>query len=200
MGLIQLTAQAYARMMAKLLPPGTIWRLDADGRLHQVFLACGDECERVGGRAADLLRESDPRTADELLPDFERVLGLEAEGTADERRARVVALLVRRQRVRPSDFKQALGPLLGQDSGDVALIEISRAEAAAMDDDRAIYRFYVYRDPSVAGAYDLAGAQAVIDGMEPAHTEGKVIESVRFTCGDPYSICGRDLLAPDPVV
>src|SRR5688572_18767517 len=112
MGVAEISADAYARMMKQLLPPGRIWRLDPDSTLSKVLLACGDELERVSGRVADLLEEADPRTTSELLEDFERMLELTADGTEAERRARVESLLVRRQRFRPVDFQQALAPIL----------------------------------------------------------------------------------------
>lgn len=189
-----LSADAYARMLKALLPPGKIWRLDSDGVLSRIFLACGDELDRVDQRAQDLIREADPRTADELLPEFEAELGLVAEGTIDERRARVVALLLRRQRFRPVDFQQVLAPLLGQDAEDVVVLEQSRAFAILVGDDREIYRFYVYRDPGAPGSYDLSSAQELVTRMKPSHTEGHVIESIDFVCDSPFDLCDRDRL------
>lgn len=194
MGLIAITAEEYARMLARLLPPGRLWRTDPDSVLYGVLLGSGDELARVSDRTADLLRESDPRTADELLPDFERVLELSSTGTTEERRARVVALLVRRQGVRPADYQAALAPVLGQETDDVVVIERTRAFAVAVDDDREIYRFFVYRDPDEPGSYDLETAQGLIDSMQHSHTQGHVIESVDFKCDDGYSLCDRDLL------
>ncbi len=71
-----LSAEAYARMLKALLPPGRIWRLEAESGLSKVMLGAADELVRVDGRADDIIRESDPRTTDELLPDFEEELGL----------------------------------------------------------------------------------------------------------------------------
>lgn len=181
-------------MLRQLLPPSKLWRTDDDSILSGILLASGDELVRVSDRAQDLLIESDPRTADELLPEFERELGLVAEGTKEERRARVVAHLLRRQRVRPDDYRQALAPLLGQDAEDVVIIERSRADAIAMDDDREIFRFFVYRDPDAAGTYDLDAAQDVVDTMKHSHTEGHVVESIDFLCDDEHSLCDRDIL------
>lgn len=189
-----LTANAFARMMKFLLPPGKLWIFAPDSILSKVLLAASDELVRIDGRASDLLRESDPRTADELLPDFERVLELDSTGTVEERRARVVALLVRRQRVRPVDYQQALALLLGQEPEDVVVIERSRAFAISVSDDREIYRFFIYRDPALPGTYDVAGAQDVVDRMAHSHTMGHVIESVDLLCDDPHSLCDRDLL------
>ena len=191
-----LTAEAYARAMALLLPPGRIWRVVGDSLTMDAFTGAGDELVRVGGRGQDLIRESDPRTADELLPEFERMLALVATGTLEERRARVVARLIARQRYRPVDFQDALAPLLGLDPEDVVVIERTAAQAAGMGDldGREIFRFFIWRDPSLGGTYDLAAAQDLVDQIKPAHTVGHVIESVDFLCDDPYSLCDRDIL------
>lgn len=181
-------------MLKALLPPGRLWKLFPSSFLSKIFLANGDELERVDARAQDLIRESDPRTTDELLPEFERVLGITAAGTLDEQRARVVALWIRRQRFRPVDFQQVLASLLGQVPGDVVVIEQSHALAVSLGDDTEIYRFFIFRDPGAPGTYDLAGAQELVDRMKPSHTLGQVIESLDFLCDDPFSLCDRDRL------
>jgi len=188
-----MSAESNARTMKQLLPPGW-WNLSPDSVLSKVFLAAGDECERVEDRSLVLIEEADPRTTSELLEDWERVLELEAEGTEAERRARIEALMVRRQRVRPVDFQQALGPLLGQAAEDVVVIERGRAFAILVEDDREIYRFFIYRDPDEPGDYDLEGAQAMVDRMAHSHMKGHVIESIDFLCDDEFSLCDRDLL------
>lgn len=193
MSLKAMSAAAYARMLKALLPPGQL-RLDEDAVLSGAVEGAAEELARISQRAADLLEESDPRTATELLPDYERVLKLPSTGTLEERRARVVSWLLRRQRVRPADYRKVLAPILGQDEADVVVIEISRADAIAMDDDRAIYNFYIYRDPDLPGSYDVEAAQELVDSMSHSHTRGRVIESTSFKCDDPHSLCDRDLL------
>lgn len=193
-----LPAAAYARMLTALLPPGRLWRLIGDSVLGKVLLAIADELARVDNRAHDLLRESDPTTAIELLPEYEAELGLVAAATIAERQANVVARNVTRQRVRPVDFRLALAPLLGQAAEDVVIIERTHAFAASIGDDREIFRFFVYRDPGLPGDYFVASAQALVDAMAPLHTQGHVIESVSFACDDPFSLCDRDLLGSAP--
>ena len=192
--LASVSAEAYGRMVRHLFPPGKLWRFEPGSLLEAITLACGDELARIEARGVDLARESDPRTTSELLPDFEAMLGLASDGSEDDRRARVVAHLVRRQRYRPVDFQTTLASLLGQAAVDVVVIENSRAHAIAVADDREIYRFFIYRDPALPGLYDLDAAQDLIDSMKPAHTEGHVIESIDMLCDDPYSLCDRDRL------
>ncbi len=177
-------------MMTALLPPGRIWRLLGGGLLPKIILACADELARVDARAAALLEEADPTTADELLPEYESDLELEATGSKEQRRGRIVGRRVARQRVRPVDYQLALAPLLG----DVVVLERTSAMAAALGDAREIYRFFVYRDPALPGTYDVAGAQALVDKVAHSHTAGHVIESVDFLCDDPHSLCDRDLI------
>lgn len=189
-----LAADVYERMLKALVPPGKLWNFSPASGLSLLLLACADELARVDSRGWDLIEESDPLTTDELLEDFERVLDLTAEGTDTERRARVAARLVRRQRFRPADFQVALAELLGQDIEDVDVRERTAAWAAAIGEPSEIFRFFVYRDPDAPGTYDLVGAQAMVDLMKPSHTEGQVIESIDLVCDDEFSLCDRDLL------
>lgn len=69
-------AEAYAAQLAALLPTGRAWPRDAGSVLMQLVRGVADELARIDGRASDLFEEVDPRTALELLPDWERVAGL----------------------------------------------------------------------------------------------------------------------------
>lgn len=184
----------YARMLAALLPPGKLWRLVGGSVLSAVFAACADELGRLDQRVTDLLNEDDPRTAVELLPDYERELDLVAASTTAERQANVVARTIARQGLRPADFQTALAGLLGLDALDVAVFERTHATAASMNADREIFRFFIYRDPTLPGTYYLDSAQAIVDTIKPSHTIGYVIESDDTCCDDVYSQCDRDLV------
>jgi hypothetical protein len=128
------------------------------------------------------------------LPEYELDFKLDATGSLDERRARVTSRQVQGAGFRPVDFQLALAPLLGQAPADVVVIERTRAYCIAVKDDREISDFFIYRDPTLPGAYFLASAQELVDEMSPSHTKGYAIESISFHCGDPQSLCGRDLL------
>lgn len=185
----------YARMLAALLPPGKIWRLiPGASTLYALLQGCAAELARVDQRVTDLLNEADPTTATELLPEYERELKLAAAASIDERRANIVARLVRRQRFRPADFQAALAPLLAQAPAGVVVIERTRAYCITVGDDREIFDFFVFRDPTLPGTAFLSSAQVMVDEMKPSHTKGTVIESVSFLCDDPHSLCDRDLL------
>ena len=67
---------AYRDQLIALLPPGAAWPRAPDSTLGGLLHAFADELARVDIRAAALLREADPMTALQLLPDWERVAGL----------------------------------------------------------------------------------------------------------------------------
>lgn len=186
-------ATAYAQMLLQLLPDGRLWRR-VGSLLERLLLGSADELARLDARAADLLRESDPRTAVELLPEYERELGLDGSGPLAERQANVVARLIRRQRFRPADFRDALAALLAQDAADVVVLERTAAFAASISDPREIFRFFIYRDPTLPGTYFLSSAQTLVDEMKPSHTIGTVIESIDALYDDPFTLYDRDLL------
>lgn len=85
---------AYAGQMQQLLPTGPAWQVPPGGVMAGLLLALGEEFARIDGRAAALLDEADPRSALELLPDWERVAGLpdECTGQPDDTGERQVAL------------------------------------------------------------------------------------------------------------
>jgi uncharacterized protein YmfQ (DUF2313 family) len=93
---VSLAASAYARQLKALLPRGLLWSAPADGVLDRMLRGFSDELVRVDARGDDLIREADPRTTNQLLVDFERVLGLPDSCVSDnqsvaERRLAVVA-------------------------------------------------------------------------------------------------------------
>lgn len=69
-------AAAYTAQLQALLPSGAAWPRDPDAQLTKLIAGLAEEFARVDGRAARLLDEADPRTALELLPEWERLVGL----------------------------------------------------------------------------------------------------------------------------
>jgi uncharacterized protein YmfQ (DUF2313 family) len=90
------TGSDYADAMSRLLPQGIAWPRDVSSLLMQVVRGLTNIWGTVETRASDLLeRESDPRIALELLPDWERNWGLpdpcyEAPQTIGERQKALV--------------------------------------------------------------------------------------------------------------
>ncbi|PAL25466.1 phage tail protein [Sphingopyxis sp. GW247-27LB] len=70
------SAAAYATQLAAMLPRGRAWPREDGSTLMQLMRAKAEELARVDGRVADLFEEVDPRSALELLADWERVAGL----------------------------------------------------------------------------------------------------------------------------
>lgn len=66
----------YAEQLHALLPQGAAWSVPKDGTFARLLLALGDEFARIDARALDIIEEADPRTALEMLPDWERVAAL----------------------------------------------------------------------------------------------------------------------------
>ncbi len=70
----------YSRTLKQLLPPGQIRdRIEADSVLSNTMIAAAGEFVRIDARGVDLGNESDPRTADETIADWERIVGLPDE-------------------------------------------------------------------------------------------------------------------------
>lgn len=66
----------YREQMRQLLPPGPAWEADFYPNFHRILDALSPEFVRIDDRALDLLNEMFPGTINELLPDWERVMGL----------------------------------------------------------------------------------------------------------------------------
>lgn len=94
----------YLKLIRKIWPRGKAWErlFSSSSNLYKLSNAYADELCKVDERAFDLIREVDPRSSSELLPDWERLLGLpdECDGdddkTIQERRQRVIQLLTTR--------------------------------------------------------------------------------------------------------
>ncbi len=95
------TTADYLHMLQQLLPIGAAWPREAEATLTQLLTAFADSLARTHNRAMDLLEESDPRAATEMLSDWETTTGLpdacaDAATTMQERRAAVLAKLTSR--------------------------------------------------------------------------------------------------------
>lgn len=71
-----MSREDYRAQLMQLLPPGPAWDPDIYPLPAKVVEAAAAELARVDGRANDLLAEMFPGTVRELLPDWERVMGL----------------------------------------------------------------------------------------------------------------------------
>ncbi len=71
-----MTAADYRRSLMALLPRGLAWPRKLDSMLGRLLAAFADGLARFDVDASALERELDPRTAVQLLPDWEEMLGL----------------------------------------------------------------------------------------------------------------------------
>ena len=84
------------------MPPGDAWPRRSDSTLAKLLGALAEELARVDGRGEQLSIEALPGSSLELLPDWERIVGLpdvcssELATTLSERRANVVSKLTQR--------------------------------------------------------------------------------------------------------
>ena len=87
--------ESYTRMVGLLYPPGELFRIEVGTERHKLNQGIADELVRVNQRGADLIEETDPRTATETLPEWEKMLSLPDDvvtvipGTDEERRVAV---------------------------------------------------------------------------------------------------------------
>ena len=66
----------YGLQAAKLLPRGILWTVRTGSVWEGLLRGLGAEMANADERVVDFLRESDPRTSDEVLRDWERVLDI----------------------------------------------------------------------------------------------------------------------------
>ena len=91
--------ERYKKQLMSLLPSGAAWPQAEDTNLSILMDLMAGELERVQKRLDQLIEEVDPRTAFEMLSDWERVLALpdpcdnNVNDTLQERRSRVVQKL-----------------------------------------------------------------------------------------------------------
>lgn len=71
-----MTPADYTHQLQALLPVGLAWPREPDAQLTKLLAAWAEELARLDARALRLIEEADVRTTEELLPDWERVLGL----------------------------------------------------------------------------------------------------------------------------
>ena len=94
-----MSADQYRAQLQALLPLGDAWSRDTSSTLGKFLAALAQEMGRLDSRAEQLLGEALAASALELLPDWERIVGLpdacssELATTLSERRQNVVSKL-----------------------------------------------------------------------------------------------------------
>jgi uncharacterized protein YmfQ (DUF2313 family) len=122
MATLDATVDDYVNALLQLLPPGLFWRYLDDGtRLYHLLEGMAEGFVRLQNKGLDLIEEMDPRTADEMLENWEELLGLpdpcldEADWptTLAERRAAAHAKYIATGGQSPAYFEQVAEALLG---------------------------------------------------------------------------------------
>lgn len=88
-----MTAKDYCQALLHLLPPGKVYSRNDQGDMQAALQAMAEEFAIIDARVDNLLDEADPRTALEMLPDWERVLDLDELDTVAERRLAIESKL-----------------------------------------------------------------------------------------------------------
>lgn len=89
-------AAEYKALLYSLMPQGKIWKRRKSSFVDRVFNVLSSEFELIDIRVQDLFRETDPNTTSELIPEWEKELGLPEKNmpiadTQLERISRIVA-------------------------------------------------------------------------------------------------------------
>ena len=79
-----MTQQQYFSQLKALLPRGILWDSLVENELGDLLQAQAVQLARVDARADDLINEADPRTAIEMLPEWEDDYGLPDGCIAEE--------------------------------------------------------------------------------------------------------------------
>lgn len=170
-----MNAAAFLGQLQALLPLGPAWTRDPGAGLTRLLEGLADELARVDARGENLLFEADPRTTDELLTDWERVVGIpdECAGIGGTLEARQLAVF------------QKLSELGGQNAAYYVGIAVALGFTATVQEysmfvagDHAgdllygeAWLFHFTIDVSAeAGDVDRALLECVIGRARPAHT------------------------------
>lgn len=192
-----LSRDQYRELMNQLAPPGSALPQSPDSTWQLLLEARAGVFESVDARADVLIEESDPRTAYELLSDWERVAGLpdpcvDREQTIAERRAALLRVLTSTGGASRKYFQE-----LAADLGYDVTVEDYTAHTVGDPVDKPIYGIawrwaFTVRSAEETVTYhavtgDVGEALAtwgndrlecVIERLKPAHTR------VLFAYGD----------------
>ena len=184
-----ISAAHFFRQLGQLFPPGPLW--ESMGPVFQaVRQVFASELSRVETQYDEWQREIDPRTAVDTLTQWENTLGLGHDGATAERQAKAAAREVAVVATREQDYRAQLTPLLGPN---MTFLFRTPAEAAAMGDQKEIYRFSILPDPAGPGYIEAAQAEAT--AMSRAATKPVIVLSLdSFICDNPYHLVDRDIL------
>jgi uncharacterized protein YmfQ (DUF2313 family) len=171
----------YARMVKALLPPGSVWSLEPGTGVTRIADGIAVELQRVEDRAAQLVEESDPRTATETLEDWERTLGLpdadvlNVPSTVAERRLAVTQKALKQGGQTPAYFvgvAAACGYTATVSEGyGTTTFRAGRGRAGQpVNSDRWAHVWRMDVQPPTGPALTHAELERIIRRVAPAHT------------------------------
>lgn len=169
-----------SQVLKQLLPPGHVWNLEPDSLTSRLLAATADEFARVSRRANELIAETDPRTATETLPDWERVLGLpdeivtEIPATVAGERLAITQKMIAQGGQTPAYFV-SLAAACGysvtiSDQYAAQLMRIGKRIGARLFAAPWAYAWTVNVSPATGPALTTAQLEAAIRKAAPAHT------------------------------
>jgi uncharacterized protein YmfQ (DUF2313 family) len=168
------TADDYKESLKSLAPKGTCWPTSDDSNWIKLLDAVAQEYARVDGRGVDLVTEAFPDSSDELLPNWEKLVGLpdafsDPDATIEERRQQVLFKLQARGG-QSEEYIESLIEALGYpakiyDSPFCA--GISTAGEFCFDDEWVNYFFVLVGGP----VYDEASVEGRVRSIQPAHSD-----------------------------
>ena len=160
--------ESYTRMVGLLYPPGELFRIEVGTERHKLNQGIADELVRVNQRGADLIEETDPRTATETLPEWEKMLSLPDDvvpvlpGTVEERRVVVAQKYIAQGGQDYAYFTQVCAscgyPLVSIVSGAARLLRVVTGRVLDRLWGRA-YAFHIFVTVGPAGVGALTHAQ-----------------------------------------
>lgn len=83
-GFFDIAADDYVATVVQLLPEGKWWNWKPGGVFERLIGAVSYEAARIERRVRDLIEETDPRTADEMLVDWERNYNIQGQCEEDQ--------------------------------------------------------------------------------------------------------------------
>lgn len=165
------TAERYVVQLQQLLPRGRAWSRGADAELTLLLRGWADEFARVDLRASDLLAETVPSAAVELLPDWETALDLDGSNSSLAARQAAVAarLLAGADFTASAEAIAALGEQFGVDlevlDGQHAPFVAGSVAGAALTQPQWRYVWTVRGQAPLS-----AELRAAIEFVKPLHT------------------------------
>jgi uncharacterized protein YmfQ (DUF2313 family) len=192
--IIPRTADQYAEMIKTLLPRGKAWSRDTTLNFQQLWESMAQELQRVDSRAGtDLFNNLDPRTATEMLSDWERICDIPdgvIETTVAPTNAGRQADIVRKLTQQGGAYANLFIAMAAFFGYTITIQEVYPAVAGVCRAGQRcygsnwLYCFYV-NIPQINSTFAVAGTalaggviqfwqnltlQAIIDTIKPAHT------------------------------